>query len=127
VLILDTHDTTSPGSAEFNVFVELLGEHFGEGFEVLEVFFVNFSQGEASGGLLVDKLSEVGLSSDETEWDTLLSAESREEANHFDGVDIVSHDNHLGSSVFNKSGDVVETVLDDEGFGSDLLVFLASE
>jgi hypothetical protein len=127
VLILDSHDTTSPGSSEVNVVVELCGEHFGEGFEVLEVFFVDFGESEAGGGLLVDKFTEVSLTSEEAEWDTLLSAESGEEADHFNWVNIVSDDNHLGGAFFNKGGNVVETVLDDEGLGSDLLVLLSSE
>lgn len=127
MLVLDSHNTTTPGSAEVNVLIELAHENFGEGFEVLEVFFVNLSQSKASSGLLVNKFSKVSLSSDEAEWHSLLSAESREEANHLDGVNIVSNNNHLGSSIFNKLGDMVQSILDVErlgGFG--LITFSGS-
>lgn len=120
MLVLDSHNTTSPGFTEINVLIELAHENFGESFKVLEVFFVNFGQSKASGGLLVNKFSKVSLSSDEAEWHSLLSAESREEANHLDGVNIVGNDDHFGSSVFNKLGDMVQSILDVErlrGFG----------
>jgi len=112
VLVLDSHNTTTPGSAEVNVLIELTHENFGESFEVLEVFLVNFSQSKASSGLLVDKFSKVSLSSEEAEWHSLLSAESREEANHLNGFNIMGNNNHFGSSIFNKLSDMVQSILD---------------
>jgi len=124
VLVLDTHFTTTPGSAEFDVVVELGHEDLGEFFEILVVFLVDFGEGEAGSGLLVDELTEVCLSSDEAEGNILLSAESGEEADHFDGVNIVSDNDELGLVLFDESGNVVETVFDVERLGSLGLVTL---
>jgi len=126
VLVLDSHDTTTPGSAELNVLVELELEGLGEGLEVLEVFLVHLSEGEAGGGLQVDEFAQVGLASDEAEWHSLLSAESGEEADHLDGVDVVGDDNEFGGSILNQLGHVVETKLDVEGLGAGGLVSLGS-
>lgn len=80
VLVLNTHDTASPGSSEGFVLVELLSEVLGKDFEVLEIFLLHFSEGNACSSLLVDQLSESCLSLDESVGDTLLSAESWEES-----------------------------------------------
>jgi len=118
VLVLNAHDTTTPSSAEIDVLVELELEGLGEGLEVLEVFLVHLSESEAGGGLQVDELAQVGLASHEAEWHSLLSAQSGQEADHLDGVNVVGDHNELGSSVFNKLGDMVETKLDVKGLGA---------
>lgn len=87
---------------------------------------MDFGEGEAGSGLLVDELTEVGLTTDEAEWDSLLSAESGEEADHFDGVDIVGNADELGSAFLNELGNVVETVFDVEGLGGLGLLSLGS-
>jgi len=69
VLVLDTHFTTTPLSAEIYGIVELGHEDLGELFEILVVLFVDFGESEAGSGLLVDELTEVGLASDEAEGD----------------------------------------------------------
>ena len=102
MLVLDSHNIATLLSSEVNVIVELEHEGFGEGLEVLEVFFVNFGQSKASCSLFVDKFTEVSHASDEAEWHSLLSAESREEDNHLDGVNVMSDDNHFGGSVFDE-------------------------
>ena len=93
-------------------FVELGHEDLGEFFEILVVFLVDFGEGEAGSGLLVDELTEVCLSSDEAEGDVLLSAESGEEADHFDGVNIVGNNDELGLVLFDEGGNVVKTELE---------------
>jgi len=118
--VLDTHNTTSPGSAHLLVFVELELELSGEFLEVDHVFFVVLGDSNTGGGLLVNEFTESGLSSDEAVGDILLSAESGEEAHDFDGIDVVGNDNEFGNTVFNELSDVVETELEEDGLGSGL-------
>ena len=82
------------------------------------VFLLDFGQSEAGSGLLVDELSESCLSLDEGIGDTLLSAESGQEAHHLDGINIMSDDHQLGFVEFNQFGNVVETELDVDWLGS---------
>jgi hypothetical protein len=117
VLVLDAHDTTSPDSSQGFVFVELHSEVLGEEFEVLVVFFSQFGDSDAGGGLLVDELSESCLSLDEAIGDSLLSAESGEEHHHLEGVDVVGDNDELGLAFFDEGGHVVETELEDDWLG----------
>jgi len=118
VLVLDAHDTTTPVSAKVDVFVESELEGLGQSLEVLEVFLVYFSKSEAHGSLHVNELSEVGLASDKAEWHSLLSAESWEEADNLNGVNVVGNHDQLGSAVLDQLGHVVETKLDVKGLGA---------
>jgi hypothetical protein len=113
VLVLDAHNTTTPSSSQLVVVVELSSEGFGEVFKVLIVFLSDFSESQAGSSLFVDELAESCLSLDEGIGDTLLSAESREENQEFDGFNIVSHNDELGLTFFNELGNVVKTVLND--------------
>jgi hypothetical protein len=72
----------------------------------------------------VDKSTETSLTLNNAVWDTHLAAESREPENQFNGINIVGNNNELGLLGFNKGGDVVNTVLDDNGLVSlgDLLL-----
>lgn len=118
VLVLNTHNTTTPVSSEGLVVVELSSEVLGEDFQILVVFLSDFSEGDAGSGLVMDELSESCLTLDEAEGDTLLSAESGEEDQHFNGVDVVSHNNELGLTFLNEGGNVVKSELDNNGLGS---------
>lgn len=117
VLVLDAHNTTTPVSSEGLVLVELSAEVLGKNFEVLEVLLADFSESDASGGLLVDELAEASLTLNEGEGDSLLSAESREESEEFNGVNVVSNNNELSLTLFNEFSDVVETELDNNWLG----------
>ena len=75
VLVLDSHDTTTPDSSKSLVVIELSLELLGESVEVGKVFLSDVGDGNAGSGLHVAELSEVSLASDEAEGDTLLSAE----------------------------------------------------
>ena len=77
MLVLDTHNTTTPGSSEGFVLVELGSEVLGKSLEVLVVFLSHVSDSEAGSILLMNELSESSLSLDEAVGDTLLSAEGR--------------------------------------------------
>ncbi len=93
MLVLNTHNTATPVSAEFVVVIELFSEAHGEGFQILEVLSVDLGESNGGCGLHVDELSEVGLSSDEAVWHVLSSAESWEVDNSLDWVDVVGNDN----------------------------------
>jgi hypothetical protein len=112
VLVLDSHDTTTPGLAELVVVVELGLEVLAELFDIGEVFGVHSGESDAGGGLAVNELSEGSLSADEAEGDALLAAESWEMDDNLNWVNVVGDDNELGAALLNKSGDVVETELE---------------
>lgn len=118
VLVLDTHDTTTPVATLLLVVVELFAEGDRELLEILEVLFVNLSKGNAGSGLHVTELAKVGLSTDEAVRDILSAAKGGQVNDSLDGVNVVSDNNHLGNTLFNKGGDVVETKLDVDRLGS---------
>ena len=120
VLVLNSHNTTTPGSSESNVIVELSSEGVLEVVEVGEVFLSDIRESNASSGLGVAELSESSLGLDEAEWDILLSAESWEIDHKFDWIDIMGHDNELGLTFFDEVGDVVESELEVVWLWSDL-------
>jgi len=122
VLVLDTHDTTTPLSGKVGVVVELGLELLAELLEINVVLAADFGESNAGSGLKVDELTEVGLSADEAEGDTLLSAKSGQVNNDLNRVDVVGDDNHLGLVLFNKSGHVVETKLEVHGLVGLLLL-----
>ena len=117
VLVLDTHNTTTPGSSESFVVVELSSEVLGKEFQILVVFLSHFGKSDAGGSLGVDELSESCLSLDEGVGDSLLSAEGWEEDQEFNWVNIMSHNDELGFTFFNELGNVVETVFNDDRLG----------
>lgn len=126
VLVLDAHNTTTPGSSELFILIELSAEVLGEEFQILIVFLLDLSQGDTSSGLLMNQLSKSCLSLDEAEWDALLSAKSREEHEHFDWVDIVSHHHKLCLAFLNECCHVVKTELQNNWLGSFLGISTAS-
>ena len=58
--------------------------------------------------------TETGLALDDGVGDTHLAAESREEHNELDGVDIVRDDDERGLLGLDKGDGMVKTVLDEE-------------
>lgn len=68
----------------------------------------------------MDQLAESCLSLDESIGDTLLSAESRQEDHHLDGLDVVSNNNELCFLVFDQLGNVVQTEFKHNGLGASL-------
>ena len=124
VLVLDTHDTTTPLLEELGVVVVLGLELLAELLKVDEVLALHLGEGDAGGGLEVDELAEVGLAADEAEGDTLLSAESGQMDDDLNGVDVVGDHDKLSLTLLNESSHVVETELDEErlvSLGSTLL------
>lgn len=115
VLVLDTHDTTTPVSGQFSVVVKLSLEKGAELLEIDEVFTADLGESDASGCLKVDKFAKVGLATDEAEGDTLLAAESGQVNNELDGIDVVGDNDHLGLVLLDQRGDVVEAELKVHG------------
>ena len=113
VEVLDTHNTTTPCSSELFILIELSSEVLGQSLQVLVVFLLGVGESNTCSGLLVHELSESCLSSDESIGDTLLSAESWEENNHFNGVNIMSNHDELGLALLDELGNVVQTELED--------------
>ena len=120
VLVLDAHNTTAPVSSECLVLVELSTEVLSKELEILVVLLADFSECDACSGLGVHELAKASLALDEGIGDTLLAAESWEEDEQLNGVDIVSHHNELGLALLNQLGNVVETELDQDGLGGFL-------
>lgn len=118
MLVLDSHDATSPLAAECLVLVELLHELVAEGSKILEIFLVDLSECEARGRLLVHNLTEGSLSAHKAEGNFLLAAEGGQVDNRFDGVHIVSNHNELCLVLLDESGHVRETKLDIYGLGA---------
>ena len=114
MLVLNSHNTTTPGSSEGDVLVEVGGEVALEVGEVGEVFLSDIGEGNAGSGLGVAELSESCFTSDEAEWDVVLSAESWQENHDLEWVNIVGHDDELGFAFLDESGDVVETEFEVE-------------
>jgi len=112
VLVLNTHNTTTPVSSELFIVVELSSEVLGQHFQVLEVFLSNVGQSDAGGSLLVDELAESSLTLDEGVGNSLLSEESWEERHEFNWVNVVSNNDELCLAFFNQGGHVVKTKLD---------------
>jgi len=136
VLVLDSHNATSPGSLLGDVVVELGSEGLGESLKILEVLLVDVRKGDAGGGLLVDESTKVSLSADEAVGDSLLSAEKGEECDHLDGVNVVGDNDELGLVLLNEGGHMVEAELDVDrlvglggtavGLGLESLLLLSS-
>lgn len=118
MLVLDTHDTTAPLSAGLLVVVVGFSELLLEQVKIGHVFLVNISESNASGGLHVAEFTESSLAADESVGNLLLTAESGQVDDAFDGVNIVSHDDKLSLTLFDKSGHVVKTELEVDGLGS---------
>ena len=93
VLVLNTHNTTTPVSSEALVLVELSAEVLGQDLKVLVVLLLDRSESDAGSSLRVDKLAETCLALNEAVGDTLLSAKGRQECQDLKGINVVSNHN----------------------------------
>ena len=69
--------------------------------------------------------SETGFTLHDDVWDAHLAAQGGEEDNELDGVDVVRDDDERGFLCFDQGDDVVEAVLDEEGFLGVLLIIMS--
>jgi hypothetical protein len=79
------------------------------------VFAPDVLESEDSGSLFVNNSTKTGLALDNDIGNTHLTAESREEDNELNGVNIMGNDDKGGFLGLNESNDVVKTVLGEEG------------
>merc|ERR1719327_616266 len=126
MLVLDTHSRSRGGEDGLSVLDVLSLEVLLEGGEVLQVILVDLGEGNAGSGLAVNELTESGLVLDNAVSNTLGSAETREESHELDGLNIVGNDDKLGLTFLNELSNVVETVLEDDGLGTDVLGLVAT-
>jgi len=75
--------------------------------------------------LLVDDSAQTSLALDNSEGNTHLAAEGRQEDDELDGVDIVGDQDQGGLLVLDQADNVVQTVLDGVGLLGDILLLLA--
>lgn len=115
MLRLKTKVVSSPFSEQVVVIVVLGSEGLDQGLELSVVLLSDTGDGDGSGGLLADDLSESCLSSDEGEGDFVFSAELRQPEDELNGVDIVSNHDESSSLVLDQSGDVVKSELNRQG------------
>jgi hypothetical protein len=85
----------------------------------------SYRHGSGDAYLLVDDSAESGLALDDGVGDTHLAAESGQEDDQLNGVDIVGDEDERGLLVLNQANNVVETVLDNVGLLADILLLLA--
>ena len=79
------------------------------------VLALDVLEGEDGRSLLVDNRAKTGLALDDDVGDTHLAAESGEEDNKLDGVNIVGDDDKGSLLGLDEGNTVVQTVLDEEG------------
>lgn len=78
------------------------------------VLLLHILESKDSGGLLVHNAAETGLALHNDVGDTHLAAESGEEDDELNGVDIIGDDNERCLLCLNEGDDMVKTVLDEE-------------
>lgn len=96
-----------------NIQVSLGGRD--EGGELALILRLDLLDGEDGGSLLVDDCAETGLTLDDDVGDTHLAAESGEEDDELDGVNIVGDDDESSLLGLDEGNTVVETVLGEKG------------
>ena len=69
--------------------------------------------------------TETGLALDDDVWDTHLAAESWQEDDELNGVNIVGDEDKGSLLVLNEADNVVQTVLGDVGLLGNILLLLA--
>lgn len=86
-----------------------------EGSKSLLVLGPDLGDGNGGGSLLAGDQTEPGLALHDNVRDTHLPAESGEEDNELNGVNVVGNDNELSLLGLDEGNDVVETVLGEDG------------
>ena len=86
-----------------------------DGGEVTLVLALDFLDSDNSGGLLVNYSTETGLALDDDVGDTHLAAESGDEDDKFDGIDIMGDDDESGLLGLDEGNDVVKAILHEQG------------
>jgi len=107
-------DSSSPLTALLLVFVGEIGlRRADKGAQLLLVFASHILEGENSSRLLVHDGAETCLALDDHVRDTHLPAESGQEDDEFDRVNVIGNDNKRRLLGFDERYTVVETVFDE--------------
>jgi len=110
---LESHYTSSPSLHKVGVVIVRLVSQVGKDSELRLVFLSDTGDRNTGGDLLVNQSSQSSLILDNHEGDLHLSAKSRHPHDEFDRIDIAGDEDKLGLLLFNKSGDVLESELDN--------------
>lgn len=114
---LGTHDTTAPVTTALLVFGGVTFIDGGDEFAELGlVLALDLGERDHGGGLLVHDRAETGLALDDGIGDTHFAAQSGQEDDELNGVNVVGDQDQRGFLVLNQSHHMVETVLDNVGF-----------
>lgn len=76
---------------------------------------LNLSNGNTGSGLLMNEGTQAALALDNGKGNSHLTAESGHPNNQFNGLNVVSNQNQLSLLGFNQGGDVVKTILNNDG------------
>jgi hypothetical protein len=124
---LETHDTASPLSDKFRIVVVLLIGQVLKELELTFVLLVDTSKAYNGSSLHVHKSTKTCLILDNHERNLHLTAQSRHPHDEFQRVNIVGNQDKRRLLVLDKSGNVLESVLDlERNLGSSLFSFSSS-
>merc|ERR1719454_1805053 len=105
---LASHDTTSPVTTDlFKSLIEVGLDSFGELAHGSAILRIGSAESEASSSLAAHNTSEASLVLDNAVWDSHLSAESREEEDDLQRINIVGNDDQRSLLLLNKGGDII--------------------
>lgn len=123
---LSTHNTTTPVSLSLLVLLGVtLLDSLNQLGKLSLVLRSNLGQSNNGSSLLVNDRTESGLALDDGIWNTHLSAQSWEEDNQLNWVDIVGNEDQRSLLVLDETDNVVETVLGGVWLLADILLLLA--
>jgi len=120
VLGFGSKDTSSPGSSDFSVLVEVIRSIGGDGCQSRDITSINGGDCQTGGSLLVDNFSEARFALDDDVRNVHLSAKSGQPDDKLDGFNIVSNHNELSLLLLNQRSDLVQSVSDCVGSSGGL-------
>lgn len=123
---LGAHDATAPVADGLLVLLEVAvldgGDELGE---LVLVLGADLGQSKHGSSLLVNNGTEPGLALDYGVGNTHLAAESGEEDDELDGVDIVGDEDERSLFVLDETDNMVQAKLGGVGLLADILLLLA--
>jgi len=123
MLVLEAHDAPTPVATvllELIIEVDLDGRN--ETGELRLIFGLDVNKSQCRGRFLVHNHTKPRLALDDRVGRTGLTAKGREIEDELDRIDIIGDNNQASFLVLDQSDDVVQAVLDNDGFlGSHLL------
>jgi len=106
--------TTTPVTTDlFEAVIVVVLDGLNQFGEVQLVTRVNLGEGNAGAGLAADQTTKTGLVLDDAIGDSHLTAESGQEDDQLNWVNIVGDDNQLSFLLFDQGGDSVDSLSDN--------------